>query len=361
VHRGLTPAAGLAGRGFALALALALVLAAGAAACGRSQGVPDEQLGDLVIDRKGQEPPIDVERAAKDPAELGRALRRSHGGVIAALGPHTVKLKQTNTVVEGGKQISFLEEQTLIELGEGGAFHALYTNSADYGSEVIFTGGVLYLRPRYQRWHERAADPPEEPAAIRDRYFSAFAATWDMLAPGAELIDRGAVEVAGRGGRKIEIRLMPSPATPEAEKLTQRKWREGRSVEELAGEIVLDADKGAPLAVKLAGAIGYMFEGQKRIMKLGIEGSLTRIGTAAAITAPPRTEVVATPERLREVEERDYLLHNIAPPLHPGADPLKPEPAKPEPAKPEPPKPDPAKPQPAKPDPAKPVQPKGAQ
>lgn len=315
MYRGLAPAAGLAG---------VLTLAAGAllAACGRSHGVPDEQLGDLVLDRKGQEPPIDVERAAKDPAELGRALRRSHGGVLAALGPHTVRFKLTNAVLEGRKQLDALEEQTQIELGEGGAFHMLYTNSADYGSEVTFTGGKLYLRPRYQRWHERAPEAPDEPAALRDRAYSGIAATWDLLAPGAELVDRGATELAGRAGRRIEVKLMPSPSpeAPGAERLAQRKWREGRTVDELAGEVVLDADKGVPLAVKLAGAIGYLHEGQRRTMKLGVDGSITGIGAPVAIAAPAKGEVVATPERLHEVEDRDFLLENIAPPLHRGGD-----------------------------------------
>jgi hypothetical protein len=301
--------------GLAPARLVSLAALAAGVACGRSQGVPDEQLGDLVIDRKGPEAPIDVARAARDPAELGRALMRPSGGVLAALGPHTAKIALTNRVTEDGKQIHALDEQTLIELGEEGAFHALYTNSADYGSETIFTGGKLYLRPRYQRWHERAPEAPEEPAALRDRAFGGIAAAWDLLAPGAELVDQGAVEVGGRPGRKIEVKRMPAPAAPPPERLTQRKWRETRTVDELAGEIVLDAEKGVPLAVKLAGAIGYTQDGRRRIMKLGVDGAITGIGTAVAIGAPPRAEVVATPERMREVDERDFLLQNIAPPL----------------------------------------------
>ena len=310
MSRGLAPAAGL----------VYLAALAAGAACGRSQGVPDEQLGDLVIDRRGREAPIDVDRAARDPAELGRALARPHAVVAAALGPHTVKLATTNAVLEDGKQVSTLDEQTLIELGERGAFHALYTNSADYGAETVFADGKLYLRPRYQRWHERAPEEPEEPAAIRDRAFGGIAAAWDLLAPGAELVDRGAIELAGRPARKIEVRRAPSPAAPPREPLAQRKWRETRSVDELSGEVILDAEKGVALAVKLSGAVGFTRDGRRRTMKLGIEGGLTAIGTAAAISPPARAEVVATPERLGEVDERDFLLRNIAPPLRHSGD-----------------------------------------
>ena len=303
----------------ALASPARLAVLAALAACGRSQGVPDEQLGDLVIDRKRIEAPIDVARAAKDPAELGRALGKPHAAAAAALGPHTVKIETTNAVLEGGKGVSALDEQTLIELGEGGAFHVLYTNSADYGSETIFTGGKLYLRPRYQRCHERAPEAPEEPAAIRDRAFGGLAATWELLAPGVELVDKGALELAGRPARKIELRRAPSPAAPPPEKLVQRKWRETRTIDELAGEIVLDADKGVPLAVKLTGTIGFTRDGVRRTMKLGVDGAISGVGTAAAIAPPARGEVVATPERMREVDERDFLLQNIAPPARPSA------------------------------------------
>jgi hypothetical protein len=320
VSRGPCPAAGSLARLARLVSLASLAALAAGAACGRSQGVPDEQLGDLVIDRKRQEAPIDVDRAAKDPAELGRALARPHGTVVAALGPHTVKIATTNAVLEDGKQLTELKEQTLIELGERGAFHALYTNSADYGSETIFIGGKLYLRPRYQRWHERAPEEPEEPAAIRDRAFGGIAAAWDLLAPGAELVDRGAVQVGGRAARKIEVRRSASPGAPPREQLAQRKWREGRSVDELSGEVVLDAQKGVPLAVKLTGAIGFTRDGHRRTMKLGLDGAIAGIGTAVAIDAPARGEVVATPERLREVDERDFLLQNIAPPLRRNVD-----------------------------------------
>jgi len=351
VSRGLAPAAGL----------VCLAALAAGPACGRSQGVPDEQLGDLVIDRRGREAPIDVDRATRDLAELGRALARPHSAVAAALGPHTAKLAATNAVLEDGKPISSLDEQTLIELGERGAFHALYTNSADYGAETIYTGstgsaggtdGKLYLRPRYQRWHERAPEEPEEPAAIRDRAFGAIAAAWDLLAPGAELVDRGAIQLAGRTGRKIEVHRAPSPAAPPHEPLAQRKWREARSIDELSGEIVLDAEKGVPLAVKLAGAVGFTRDGHRRTMKLSVEGTLGGIGTAPVIAAPARAEVVATPERLGEVDERDFLLRNIAPPLRHGgtgdsatSDKAAPEPAQPtQPAKTEPTKTEPTKP-----------------
>lgn len=299
------------------ALLASLALATG---CGRSEGVSDQQLGALVISPKLEAAPIDVGKAAKDPAELSRALARPYSEVVTGLGPHTFTVSTATTVEEAGKKIEELADQVTIELGDKGAYHAVYTNSADYGREVTFDGAKLYLRPRYQRWHGRAPESPDEPAQVRDTFFEAIAATWDLLAPGAELTDQGPTQIAGRAGRKIAVKLAPSPRKPAAEPLTQRAWREKRVVEAVTGELVLDADKGAPLAIKLTGTIAFSRDGRRFQMKLSVEGTASAIGEAVAIAAPAADLVVATPERLREVDDRDFLLQGIAPPLRKNPD-----------------------------------------
>jgi hypothetical protein len=289
-----------------------------AAACGRGKGVPDDKLGNLVIAPKSGGDAIDVDLAAKDPAELGRALGAPVTMVQAALGPATITIDTRNTVTENGVTVSGLTDKVTLELGERGAFHGVYANSADYGRETLFVGGKLYLRPRYQVWHERAPETPDEPAALREQYYDAIAATWELLAFAAELSDRGPVLVAGRTGRKVEVKLAPGDHTPPAEHQSQRRWREGRTVEELAGEVVLDPDKGVPLTVKLAGTVAFMRDGRRFSMKLAVESAVDKIGKPAALAAPAPGDVVATPERAREVDDRDFLLRGIAPPLRQG-------------------------------------------
>lgn len=297
-------------------------------ACGRSEGIPDDQLGTLVIAPKTKADPIDIARAAKDPVELGRALSLPYRDIISVLGPHTFSISTSTTVDEAGKRVSELSDHTKIELGEPAAFQAVYSNSADYGREVTFVGGMLYLRPRYQRWHGRAPENPDEPAAIRDSFFSAIAATWDLLAPGVELTDQGPAEVSGRAGKKIAIKLAPTVRSIPSETLVQRKWREQRSIEEVSGEVVIDADKGVPLAVKLTGTIGFSRDGRRFTMKVTLDGSAAAIGHPVEISAPAPDQVVATPERLREVDDRDFLLQGIAPPSrrNPDGSPVPPQP-----------------------------------
>jgi hypothetical protein len=300
--------------------ALLATLSLGAMGCGRSEGIPDEKLGGLVIAPKEKAKAIDLARAAKDPRELTRALALPYRDVIAALGPHTYSISTATTVEEAGKKLNELSDTTKIEIGAKGAFEALYNNSADYGREVMFIDGKLYLRPRYQRWHGRDPEHPDEPNQIRDSFFVPIAATWELLAPAAELSDLGTAQVAGHAGRKIAVKLSPNPGKPPEEPLSQRKWREKRSIEAVSGEIVLDADKAVPLSVKLAGTILFMRDGRRFTMKVSVEATASAIGQAVALTAPAPDQVVATPERLREVDDRDFLLQGIAPPLRRNPD-----------------------------------------
>jgi hypothetical protein len=296
------------------------VLALCAAACGRSQGVADQDLPGLVVESRKAEAPIDVDRATKEPAELGRALARPYRAMLAALGPHTVAINSATTVEEAGKPVSDLSDHAQVDHGDDGAYHAVYTNSADYGRETTFVDGKLYLRPRYQRWHARGPEAPDEPAALRDQYADPIAATWDLLAPGVELTDGGPIEVAGRHGRKIAVTRAPEPARPPTELVSQRKWRETRSVDAVSGAVVLDTDKGVPLMVKLAGTIGFSRDGRRFAMKVSVDSMISGLGSAAAIAVPAEGDVVATPERKREVDDRDYLLQGIAPPLRRNPD-----------------------------------------
>jgi hypothetical protein len=75
-----------------------------------------------------------------------------------------------------------------------------------------------------------------------------------------------------------------------------------------------------PLSVKLTGTVVFTRDGRRFTMKVSVDSSASEIGRAAAIAAPPADQVVSTPERLREVDDRDFLLQGIAPPLRRNPD-----------------------------------------
>lgn len=299
--------------------ALTLTLLA-TVACGRSSGVSDEQLGNLVVEPKRSETKIDVAKAAGETSELARALAKPYANVLAELGAHEIRIKTETKVDEAAKQVSELADEAEIHNGAEDSYRAVYTNTADYGRETIYTGGKLYLRPRYQRWHGRAPEAASEPAEIRQSFYGAIPATWDLVGYAAELTDKGVVQVAGRSGRKIEIKLAPGATKAPREALAQKKWREGRSIEALTGSIVLDADTGVPLTVDIDAKIGFSRDSRSFVMKVKLNAAVANIGKAETIAAPPEGEVVATPGRMREVDDRDYLLQGIAPPIRKNPD-----------------------------------------
>jgi hypothetical protein len=72
--------------------------------------------------------------------------------------------------------------------------------------------------------------------------------------------------------------------------------------------------------VKLAGTIGFTRDGRRFTMKISVDSTLSGLGSPAMILAPAEGDVVATPERRREVDDRDYLLQGIAPALRRNPD-----------------------------------------
>jgi hypothetical protein len=296
-------------------MALSGMLGAG---CGRDGGVSDSELGDLVLAPKAADHAIDVAAAAKDPRELGRALAVPHSRLGGLLGPHRLAISSSFEVTEAGVVVEQQSDETTLDFASPASWRGVANNSADYGREVIFEGGALYLRARYQRYHQRPPTTEAEPAALRDRFADAATATWELLAPAAAVADLGAVTFPGLGGkpaRKIAISMAAAPRKPEPELLAQRKWREQRSLAGVEGEAVLDAASGAPLSLTLRGTVGFTREGKSYSMKVSLKSEVSSLAQARAISAPDPAEVVLTPTRLHEVDERDKLLERIAPPL----------------------------------------------
>lgn len=314
-----------------------------AAACQGDGGVKDEELEGLVVSPPDEQAPVDVDKAMRDGTELGRALAIEHHTVREALGPHQVKITARYEVTENGQVTETLSDETVIEAADGGEYHAVYNNSADYGREVTFHAGKLYLRQRYAKWHGRGPNDAREPQQTLDQMYAVAGDYFDLVAFAAEVTDKGASDVAGRAGRRVEIKLSPTPKRPPDQVLTQRLWRETVGVQEITGDAVLDGDTGIPLQARFKAKLSFSREGRTFQMTLEVGQDITAIGQPVTITPPPPEQVVATPERAKEVDERDELLRGIAPPTRKGGvaapppPPSAPQPVSPQapPAKPE--------------------------
>jgi hypothetical protein len=288
--------------------ALAAAVAAGCADRRRD----DAELHGLVHAEVETTAEIDVDDAARDTDELVRALGLPHRRVGDVLGPHRVKGTSAVAVSRGSEVIEKLADETTIELDEGGGFRAVADNDREYGRHAIYAGGVLYLRPRFGKYHRRAPSSAAEPGQIRDEMFSTVAAYFALLAPRAELSDRGTTTVAGRAARKIEIAAAPEQRPRPAERLRQRQWRSSVEVESVAGEIVLDAESGVPLAADIRGTVHFTRDGQRLRMELAASHRIEDIGKVAAIEAPPADQTVSAARVADEVEDRKKLLDGLS-------------------------------------------------
>jgi len=298
-----------------LSALLAVVAGASAAAgCGSGDGRPDEELSGLVHAPKPTGDSIDVGRASRDITELLRAAALTHGQVGALLGAHTVTGRSHTEVHEKGAVVETIEDEIGIEFDAKGNFHAQLDNSKEYGRDVYFVDGWLYLRPRYGKFHRRQPNDDGEPARIRGEVYGSVAAALDLLAPGMTLADGGAIQVAGRSGRLVKISTAREPRKPPPQPLVQRKWRETAAVREATGELILDAKTGVMLRAQLKGAVSFQRDGRAFEMRLDTRHELGTFGSVEEVEAPAADLVVVEGDPRHELDERDSLLEGIAPP-----------------------------------------------
>jgi hypothetical protein len=292
----------------------AVALAAGA--CGSSGGTSDKELEGLVVAEKPAPASIDLTKASRDAQTLAAVTALPWSRAATQLGDHRLVITTKSEVREGNAVLETLEDTTTIDLARDGSYRALYENKDDYGREVVFLGGKLYLRPRYARWHERAPETDNEPVEIRDQMASALGAHLAIYAHGLEVSDKGSVQEAGRAGHRLELKLAPSPKAAPKPTLTQHAWREGLTVEAAAGEVVLDDATGLPLKARLDATVAFVRDGKRLTMTLALSQSVAP--GAVAVAKPEDDQIVATPVRLREVDDRNLLLQGIAPPAGKG-------------------------------------------
>ena len=291
-------------------------LALAAAGCGSSGGTSDKDLEGLVVAEKPPPATIDLGKVSRDAQTLAAALQLPWSRAAAQLGDHRLTITTQHEVREGNGVLETLEDTTVIDLAKDGTYRALYENQHDYGREVVYLDGKLYLRPRYARWHARAPETDSEATEIRDQMASALGAHVAIYAHGLEVSDKGGVQEAGRAGRRLELKLAPSPKPAPRPTLTQHAWREGLTVEAAAGEVVLDDATGLPLKARIDATVAFVRDGKRLTMRLAIQQS-TAPGTVA-VARPEDDQIVATPVRLREVDDRNFLLQGIAPPAGAG-------------------------------------------
>jgi hypothetical protein len=167
------------------------------------------------------------------------------------------------------------------------------------GREVIYTGGMTYARTRWAPFRERPSDRGEGARRFRDESFRAAASLLDLLGPALEASAAGETVVLGRPARRFALTLggaAPKRSAPPPEGLpdggydpdTRRHlaFLEGSVPAAAAGELVLDARTGVPLAVELRASFTERDDPQLRA-DVALTARWTALaGAVAAVRVP---------------------------------------------------------------------------
>ena len=255
---------------------------------------------------------VDATRAARDPDELARAFATSR----RALGAHRLHGKSSLQVTEGATTVEDLYEEALVERAANGDLHASYENSRDQGREIVSSGGLVWLRPHFGKFHRRPPVDPGEAERVADEISGSLAAAFDLVAGQCAPSDGGAVTVAGRPARRVRLAVGP----PRPRSLPgQGGWRDGARVESLDGEIQIDDATGAVLGGRLDAKVA--FAQGRRALALAIRASeeASDLGGAVVVTPPGEADSVDTPGRTTDFDDREELLGGLAPSARRGA------------------------------------------
>ena len=281
----------------------------------QGEGRPDKDLGDLVISPVKTIPEVNIEEASQNPDALMVALGLPHTWVATSIGSHQVRGHTKVIVNEGDALLEELDDTLFLDIDGEDRFHLTLDNSKDYGRHAIFDGKSLYLRPRFGKYHARAPQSATEAADIRNEVFAGATDYLDLFAGQLEVSDQGATTLEGRAVRQITLKLAPTPKKNAAPaRLTQRAWRDSIAVQAIEGQVSLDAESGAALAIEFQGSITYERDNRRFTMTLQATRSISKIGHDRAIAPPGDELVMRIPARRRELAERESLLKGIAPP-----------------------------------------------
>ncbi len=170
---------------------------------------------------------------------------------------------------------------------------------SETGKEMIYAGGLAYGRALHAPFRERPTDHGRDARRYRDETFHAALSVARLFGSALAWSDAGAAELLARPARRFKLSLArdalaigktPRPAhAPEPDADTKRRlaFLDGRVPLSLDGEVLLDAATGAPLQVRITGALGASSDAKVRTT-VDLLAQVRSIGGAVAAVLPPK-------------------------------------------------------------------------
>jgi hypothetical protein len=159
-----------------------------------------------------------------------------------------------------------------------------------------------------------------EPASITDRMVGYLPAYIELLGPFIAVEGAGRKSHEGREAVLVKLKLNSRPSPPRSSRSPARRWRETIAAKEIKGDVLLDAQTGAPLRARLAASWTFNLpasgnapasgipeqvdRNQVGTMKLSFEQRVSGIGKAVTIERPSDEEIESTLRRRLEIERQ---------------------------------------------------------
>lgn len=262
--------------------------------------------------------------AVTDVRSLLAALGQSHATVRRAIGSH--RLHWTGTFeltvpeatepprVDGPavRPQAVQDELSLVWVArDGGLRFALSQhNDHDRGRDVVVDGERIFVKQRHRRWVEAPLETDHYEVWLDDAQHAIHDIV-QLAAPALAI----AIEPS-EDGAELHVRLSTSDTIDRELYPTGagRGWRQGATLEEIRGEIVLDAAtstwRSADVYVQYAlpGPDGRILRGTNHV-----RGTVERLAEGVDPIGVPG-DAMPLPERIRYEEERLRLLDGLAAP-----------------------------------------------
>jgi len=166
------------------------------------------------------------------------------------------------------------------------------------GKHVLWAGGMTFARGEYAPWRERPTDRGRDARRFRDESFGIAAAVARLCGPALVLEPLGDGAALGRRAARFRAsldasRFVPPPPSrpasagaPDEDTGRRLAFLDGHVPRKLDGEVLLDAETGVPLRVKLAATFGLKDEPDVRV-DLSMLAQVKAVGGAiGAVKAP---------------------------------------------------------------------------
>lgn len=247
------------------ALLLAVTLAA---AC---SGGADEEGKRRIFSRDARAPAPEAPAPRFDPARPHDALLLSAGEVARRIGSFEWTGAVDWTVAKDGDDAARVHAAEHHRLRQAASGEFQLDAEVDpgqgpgsqSGKHVVYAGGVTFAHAEYAPFRARSTDHGRDARRFRDESFQLARALVDLYGPALELVPEGETTVLGRSAHRYRLALAKAPAAapvaaravaPDPDSARHFAFMDGKVPSSADGELDVDAQTGAPLRVRLAGA-----------------------------------------------------------------------------------------------------------